>query len=212
MDRVERDANAGIDPDGDAFQREGIVQHVSHTSSNRYCALGVHVHHEDRELVTAKAGELVLLADAVLETSSNVAEQIIASVVAEAVVDLFESVKVEQQERAVVLVALSVPEGYLHLFVERTAVGKAGQLVGKCKLPTVSQAICLAERHNKSQQCKHNRASCEEDRHRVQVAVVVVYEKPESDERRKNWDTEKYPRRQTYTGGTLGPPRCETNK
>ena len=64
--------------------------------------LGVDVVQEDGELVAAEAGEQVVARGRRQpgEPLGHVAEQVVAGVVAQAVVDLLEPVEVEQQQRA----------------------------------------------------------------------------------------------------------------
>ena len=85
---------------------------------------------QDRELVAAHPGYQPVGSDAVDQARPELAQELIAVVVAERVVDLLEAVEVQEhhRERLIRLAGVIDPLGEPH--PETLAIGKAGQLVG----------------------------------------------------------------------------------
>jgi hypothetical protein len=117
--------------------------------------------HEERELVTAEARQQVALADGRPQSRSHVAEQAVAVVVAERVVDLLEAIDVEQHERRLLPVALCGQNRLLNpVSVERpvrqprelVVVGTAFDLLHLAPQPHRDAAQDRCERDEQQQQ------------------------------------------------------------
>ena len=95
--------------DADAARREQLVLAQPERASDRgQYVLGqlqhdrepVHLAHQHRELVATEAGQRVLRPDAGAQPVGDAHQQLVADLVAEAVVDQLEPVQVEEQHRA----------------------------------------------------------------------------------------------------------------
>ena len=87
------------------------------------------VEHEHRELVAAEAGDGVGGPDRPLEAPSDDPQQLVAGVVAEAVVDHLEAVEVEQHQRHPLTLVSDAAERPLQPVHELGPVGQPGELV-----------------------------------------------------------------------------------
>ena len=98
--RVERDADAAVDLEGEAVDRvrPGDTGEEVLGLRPRDVRAG-DAGQQQRELVAAEAGHGVGVADVAEEPGRDLAQQAVAARVAERVVDLFEAVEVEQQHR-----------------------------------------------------------------------------------------------------------------
>ena len=83
-----------------------------------------------RELVAAHARDDALGPDALDQARAQLAQQLVAVVVAQRVVDLLEAVQVQQHHRKRLAGAAGASQLVLELGAEALAVGEAGQLVG----------------------------------------------------------------------------------
>eukprot|EP00659_Diplonema_papillatum_P013429 gene13429-biopygen13469 len=113
LPRLERWGEAGQQLIGQVFGVAGLLQ----------------AGQQDDEFVTAQAGDGVDVSQLVLEANGDVLEQQVANRVAEAVVDVFETVEVEEQHGALAAGFLLVVEGGLQAAFKQGAVGQAGQRV-----------------------------------------------------------------------------------
>ena len=93
------------------------------------------------ELVATEPGDDVGVAHGPAQDAADRDEELVAGVVAEAVVDLLEVVEVEQQDRAALAVATAALEVPLELGVEPAPVGQAGQHV---VVDEVGEAVLVA--------------------------------------------------------------------
>ena len=84
---------------------------------------------QQRELVAAEAGHGVAVADARLHARRDGLQQLIADVVAERVVDDFEAIEVEEEDRQPAVIALRVRQRDGQAVLEQQAVRQAGQRV-----------------------------------------------------------------------------------
>ena len=103
--REDRDADAGVDVDPDAADLERLLQRRAQPQPRRARRRLVARHQHDRELVAPEPGERVLLAQQRAQARADLAQHLIAGVVAERVVELLEPVEVDEQQRH--LLALS---------------------------------------------------------------------------------------------------------
>ena len=89
----------------------------------------VHVLEEQRELVTAQAGDGVALPDAVLQPLGDVDQHRVAGGVPEAVVDRLEAVEVDEQQRDAGAAPPGDLQGVLDPVEQQAAVGEVGEQV-----------------------------------------------------------------------------------
>ncbi len=127
--RVAGDADRCLDVHRDAAQQELAVQRAAEATGDLEARLGaVAAADEDGELVTAEACEQIRVADLAPKALGDLAQQLVAALVPEDVVDLLEAVEVDEQQREAI-----GSGGAVHLVlqahVEVAAVGKPGQLV-----------------------------------------------------------------------------------
>ena len=114
-------------------------------SAQRLRLVQAGVGQQDGELVAAQPGEEVAGPQGRAQARADLPEQVVAGVVAEAVVDLLEAVEVEQQQRGRARRAVAVVEHPLGLLEQRAPVGQPGQLVGAGLLPDLVEGADLAE-------------------------------------------------------------------
>jgi hypothetical protein len=81
--------------------------------------------HQDSELVAPEAGDGVAGTDALAQTVSDLDQQVVTRGVAETVVDLFEAVRVEEQDGDRRAVRCPPGEGMLDPVLEQSPVGQA---------------------------------------------------------------------------------------
>src|SRR5712692_4064455 len=97
---AEGDADTGSDGDLVVIEAEGLGGHVDESLrqlEHVLLALGVFADHD--ELVAAETGDAVTEAECLAQAVSDVGQETVASVVAEAVIDELEAVEVEEQDR-----------------------------------------------------------------------------------------------------------------
>ena len=95
----QRDADAGVDVDADAADGEGMLERGAQPQpggARRRLVAGLE---DDRELVAAEPGERVVVAQELLQARADLAQHLVAGVVAERVVELLEAVEVDQEQR-----------------------------------------------------------------------------------------------------------------
>ena len=98
---TERDGDAGIDLQGDRIQRERLAQGFEQTTRLGACGDEVgSFGQQDREFVIAHARQQVLATHAFGEPIRDVAQQLVAEVATDRVVDLPKFIKIQQQQRA----------------------------------------------------------------------------------------------------------------
>ena len=122
----ERDADAGRDPhvarseDERLLRASSQIRSATSIAGRRVVDAGEH----DRELVAAHPGDEVAGPDAAAQAAATRDEELVAGVVAEAVVHVLEAVEVEEQHRE--RVAGPAPAAHaLQLLVEAAAVRAA---------------------------------------------------------------------------------------
>ena len=114
---------------------------------------------EHDELVSAQARQQLVLAEAARDPGADLAQQLVARLVTQGVVDLLEAVQVEHEHRDV----LAAGQAGVQADEEATPVQQAGELVG------AGLATCLAERADLAEGQRGADAGGE-DRRRGQVA------------------------------------------
>ena len=98
---------------------------------------------QHRELVAAQARHQTLRSDRLRQPRAEVAQQLVAEVVAERVVDLLEAIEVEQHHRELLVACLRRRDPPVQVRAEPLAVGQAGQLVGRSATRWSSSPRCL---------------------------------------------------------------------
>ena len=84
----------------------------------------------DDEFVAGQAGDHPFVADDLFQSSGQFDENPVAGVVAQRVVDLFETVQIQEEEGTAPVVFPGVAESGFEGFEEFVAVGQAGERVG----------------------------------------------------------------------------------
>jgi hypothetical protein len=96
----ERDADAAFDVDRHAVELERVFERRPQPGGDRHGVLEAgRARQEDRELVSAEAGELVAVAQHRAHAPGGLAQEGVAVVVAQRVVDVLEAIEVDQQQR-----------------------------------------------------------------------------------------------------------------
>ena len=139
--REERDADAGVDVDVDAADRERFLERGAQPQARgagRGLVAGLE---DDRELVAAQPRQRVVLAQQLLQPRADLAQHLVAGVVAERVVELLEAVEVDQQQRELVAVRAARLDRRVQRVDQVAAVAEAGEVVGHRLLLRVAQAL-----------------------------------------------------------------------
>jgi hypothetical protein len=122
-----RDADAGADEDGLPWQLEGRLEPALDPPGHRHRIITVSdVGQQHGELVTTQAGQGVPVPQAAGQPLGDVAEELVACVVAEAVVDHLEVVQIDEEQADGLL---PLPERVLQPVLEQGPVRQAGQRV-----------------------------------------------------------------------------------
>ncbi len=126
----------GADPDADrdaellADQQERAGHRGEDLLSDGHDVLPVvEFRKQDDELVAAQPRHGVAVAQAALEAIGDFLQQLVAGLVAQRVVDLLESIQVQEQHREPPVVAMGLVDGLDEQLAEQAAVGQAGQPV-----------------------------------------------------------------------------------
>ena len=130
--RVARDPNARPDFERQLMHDEWQLRAREQPLGDRLEHLEVarYVARQDREFISTEPGDEARWIDRFGEARSEVVQQDVAVVVAERVVDLFESVEIDQQDPERPSVALAALDLLLDPRSEHFAVGEAGEIVG----------------------------------------------------------------------------------
>ena len=124
------DAHAAADGDGPGGEVEGFGDDDRETVREALGRRRAHVvGHDDREFITTQPEGRISLAYRSAEAFADLAQDIIACAMAKGVVDLFEPVEVDREEREGILFPASVIERVLHRFFEVAPVAQFGQFV-----------------------------------------------------------------------------------
>ena len=108
--RVAGDADRRLDVHGDAADQELAIERGAQPPRDLEAGLGaVAAADEHGELVASEPREQVLLADLAAEALGDLAQQLVAALVPEDVVDLLEAVEVDEQQREAVARAGASP-------------------------------------------------------------------------------------------------------
>ena len=127
---VERDADARLDLDGELVELEPLGDRLAHARAGLDRGVGpADVGDQHRELVAAEAGDGVAGAQSRGQPRADRAQQQVAVVVAERVVDLLEAVEVDHQHGDLRGVARGELDRLVHAVVEEHAVGQFGDVV-----------------------------------------------------------------------------------
>ena len=131
--RVDRDADAHVDPDLDRVDRERIGEQAADPLDHGLGELGrllhVEVGQQDQELVAADAGDHVRGARAGAQQVGHLDERPVAVRMTERVVDLLEAVEVETEDGDGEPAATRACEREVELLAEHAAVRQLRQLV-----------------------------------------------------------------------------------
>ena len=137
----QRDADAGVDVDADAADGEGVLERRAQPQPGGARRRLVARLEDDRELVAAEARERVVVAQELLQARADLAQHLVAGVVAERVVELLEAVEVDQQQRQLAVALGRGRDRGVQRVDEVAAVAEAGEVVGARLRAAVAQAL-----------------------------------------------------------------------
>jgi hypothetical protein len=130
--RVEDDAGAGAEDDltpGDADRRRKAFEQ----SLGKGDGLVLDdLFEQECELVAAESGNRVAHPDDVVEALCHLSQELIACVVTERVVYLFEAVQIDENDGQRTVGAFGTGERLIEAVAEESAVGEAGEIVVEC--------------------------------------------------------------------------------
>ena len=127
---VERDPDARLDLDADVLELEALGDRRAHAGRRVERVLGAaDVGEQDGELVAAEAGDRVARPQRRGQALADRAQQQVAVVVAERVVDLLEAVEVDHQHGDGAAFTGGAAGGLVHAVVEEDAVRQLGHVV-----------------------------------------------------------------------------------
>ncbi|MNI31681.1 hypothetical protein D3C73_855690 [compost metagenome] len=145
--RKQADANTRVDEQLVVIDRELLAQTIKDPLSQRrrlHQLRAVFCQH--RELVTTQPGQGNARAEHRLQAFGHSLEQFVADGVAQAVVDHFEVIQIDQQQRTAALVDLCRRQGLLGAVGEQQAIGQVGQrIVVREVLEFVLRVLDLAD-------------------------------------------------------------------
>jgi len=137
-DHADGDTGLGLAVDGGGE----LIDESDDSAAELEAGAGVVFGHDDEEFIAAGAEGHVLFADGGLDDLADVAEQAVASGVAEGVVDLLEIVHVQGEHGHGLLVGLGLLEELGELLVEQALVVQAGERIAiSLRLPTGELAL-----------------------------------------------------------------------
>ena len=170
---VEGDADARLELDGHAAERERAPQRVLQPAWPRRCTASRPggARDEHGELVAAEPGERVAAPQRGAEALGDLDQQRVAVVVAERVVDLLEAVEVDQQHRGRVVAA----QRALGAAVQERAVGQAGEGVVQ---GLVAQAARRAGDDPEQGAEEEHQAAAEQDHEQQHVLADLLATRP----------------------------------
>ena len=127
---VDGEAEAGGDGERVAFDEQGFFEGDADGLEELIeAAVAVELGSDEDELVAAEAGEGIGAADELAEAGGDAAEDLIAGLMAESVVDVFKAVEVEDEQGEVAAGFVAAVECEGERLFEGAAVGQAGELV-----------------------------------------------------------------------------------
>jgi hypothetical protein len=136
--REHADADRAGDEHVVAFEHERARQDVKHRLGDRARVAGPGQRRRQHgELVAAEPGDRAGVADRRAHPSRHFLEKLVATAVAQSVIDQLESVEVEQHHRERVTVMLGAFQGLAELALEPVAVRQPGQAVERRELVDV---------------------------------------------------------------------------
>jgi hypothetical protein len=162
----------------DALDGEGLEDQPAQSLGQLLGIVESAVGHQHRELVTPQPGQEVALAQRAAQPRADLAQQVIARVVAQAVVDLLEAVEVEQQQGRRTAGGGGVQHA-LGLLKQRPPVRQPRELVGPSLVPDLVESTYLAEGDGHPGQRREHAADGQPGRDRVEAAARV---EPEHDQ------------------------------
>ena len=127
---IDGDAGAGADVDEVAFDRERLRQHLDDLARDEHRAVGTFGRQQHCELVAAQPHDGVGPAlQRLMQAVGDLAQQQVAHVVAERVVDLLEPVEIQGQHREPAMAALRAADRLREPVVEQRPVRQTGQRI-----------------------------------------------------------------------------------
>ena len=128
--RVERNPDRRLDVERQPLDRERLLERAVHRTGDLLGRAGARdVCEQDAELVATEAGDGVGLAQDAVQARADLAQEEIAGVVAERVVDLLEPVEVDQEQRGIVPVARARQDRLVGAVAKEASVRKRRERV-----------------------------------------------------------------------------------
>jgi hypothetical protein len=93
------------------------------------CAFGVGIRQDEDELVAPQAAERIFVAHRVAETFGELDQQFVADPVPERIVDLLETVDIEEDQRQRLAPPLGTAQVMVDALFKQAAVGQKGQRI-----------------------------------------------------------------------------------
>ena len=154
----DRDAHAGVGVDLQSLDGEGRGERGAQVAGQGERLLGAGVD-QHRVLVAAQAREQVASAEAVAQARADLAEQHVAGVVTERVVELLEAVEVDHDQRGGLVAATG--QALTERVEEAAAVGQPGDVIGARLAVRVRKPQVLPERQRTANDHRAERADRE---------------------------------------------------
>src|ERR1700756_4571945 len=99
MLRVQRDADARVDSQREALQRERLIERLADPGGDVDRGLRARSDQQHRELIAAKASDRVLASQRRSQPGSDLEQELVAGDMTEGVVDLLEAVEIQDEHR-----------------------------------------------------------------------------------------------------------------
>src|SRR5882724_427442 len=109
-----------------------FLHHATQLFSDRPCTVGMRLRHQDGKFLSPVTANQVVLADVLGENLRDLPEHLVAQQVPELIIQLFEVIDVDHQQREPKAVALGRAQRLDDTSLKSTAVVDTGQPVGAC--------------------------------------------------------------------------------
>ena len=128
VNRRDGDADAAGDKELNVFVIKGLAHGLEQPVRYQGDSVErINIRQKNQEFVTTLPGQRIPQAQQHLEPVGEFDQQLIASGMAKAVVDVLEVVQIEKHQRHLVALAVHVVQGHLQPVIEEDAVGQAGE-------------------------------------------------------------------------------------
>jgi hypothetical protein len=154
---IQRNADAGLHVQAQSLQHERPPEGVLQLPDDHHGTLGGGDRgQQDGELVAAEPGDGVDRPQRATQPFADLHQQLVAVVVAEGVVDLFEAVQVDQQQGGGTPFPVGLPARLVDAVAQQGAVGQAGQRIGQ-RLPPDAALVTEQQQPTAAEQAQPDR-------------------------------------------------------